>query len=100
MARPLTDEGLRHIRQVLHIDVCGQLAVLLRSFEYLGEDHRCPLQMVVARKSLAVALEDRLDDEFRWVAAHGPLEVGEHRPDDRGDVVGLGQHLGCHDGEP
>ena len=71
----------------------GNLPSCLGAVEDLGEYRRGPLQVIIARERLPVSLEDRLDDEFGRVVTHRVFQAGQHRFDNRADVIGLVQHL-------
>src|SRR5581483_2128987 len=96
MAGALADEGSGEKGKVLHVDTRGELAVALRTVEQLGEHAQLWIAGVLAGEDsvlVAIALEDRLDDQLGWVARHRPLQCAQRGVDDCRHVVRLVEEL-------
>src|SRR5689334_17707734 len=78
--------------QVAHIDMWRQLAVLLRLGEQFAEHIGVAVVEWLAGEDavlVAVALQDRFDDQVTWVACHRAFEAAQCFDDDRVDLVVL-----------
>src|SRR6476661_6995360 len=94
MAYTLANVHPGEVRQVLHVDVGRQLAIGLSLGEQVAEHVGVDVAALDAGQNpvfVAVALEDRLDDQIARVAGHRPFQAAQRRVDHGLDlVVGAG----------
>ncbi len=92
----LADMHLSQSRQMRHVNVAGELAVDLCPGEQLAEHVGVDIVGAITGEDaalLAVALQDRLDDQVARVAGHRALEAAQRLGDDGLHVVGTRQVL-------